>query len=326
VRFARHNALYAAADAEALARYATAKEWWFDEEYQIERFVRQLEGKRFLGETFPLYWPNLGPNVFAACFGCELKFGEVTSWAEPILEDYSADVALDWQSEYRVQLDNLTRRALEQADGRFFVGYTDLHPGIDWMAALRGTERLLFDLYDDPEPVKAILSAGTSDFLAFYDHYDRMLKEAGQPSISWMEIPSQGRMHIPSCDFATMISPAHFREFVFPVLYDECLAMTHNVFHMDGKGVARHLDAILELPNVQAIQWVQGVADDAPILQWTPLIQRIQDAGKSVVVDLTVQELEPFMDNIRPEGILVCLASESEEQEREILRRLLTWK
>lgn len=61
--------------------------------------------------------------------------------------------------------------------------------------------------------------------------------------------------------------------------------MTHNIFHMDGKGVAHHMDAILELPNVQAIQWVQGVADDMPIMQWTPLIQKIQAAGKSVVVD-----------------------------------------
>ena len=81
-----------------------------------------------------------------------------------------------------------------------------------------------------------------------------------------------------------------------------------NIFHLDGRGVARHLDAILELPNVNAIQWVQGVGLDQPILQWTPLIRKIQAAGKSVVVDLTVQELEPFIDAVAPEGILLCLA------------------
>ncbi len=325
VRFSRHNALYADADAAAQARYGERKEWWFDAEYQMERFLRGLAGKRFLGETFPLFWPNLGPNVFAGCYGTPLIFGEVTTWAEPMLTDYAQPPLLNMQSEYVAKLDELTNLALEQAPGRFLVGYTDLHPGIDWLAALRGTEPLLYDLYDNPDDVEALLAANTADFLTFYDHYDALLKAHNQPSVSWMEIPSFGRMHIPSCDFATMVSPRHFRQYIWPSLAAECVAMTHNVFHMDGKGVAHHLDAILELPNVQAIQWVQGVADDLPIMQWVELIAKIQKAGKSVVVDLQLDELDPFMDAIRPEGILICVSTESEEQEHDVLRKLGKW-
>ena len=149
VRFSRHNALYEDADAIAQARYGARKDWWFDAEYQVNRFLQGLGDKRFLGETFPLFWPNLGPNVFAGCYGCPLLFGDVTTWAEPILADYAQAPALDWQSEYLAKLDELTNLALEQAPGRFLVGYTDLHPGIDWLAALRGTEPLLYDLYDN---------------------------------------------------------------------------------------------------------------------------------------------------------------------------------
>jgi hypothetical protein len=103
-------------------------------------------------------------------------------------------------------------------------------------------------------------------------------------------------------------------------------SMTHNIFHVDGKGVARHIDLILELPNLQAIQWVQGVGDDLPIMQWVPFIRRVQAAGKSVVVDLTRAELEPFIEAVRPEGILLCLASDDEADERAVLQRLLKWK
>lgn len=325
VRFSRHNALFADADATAQARYRERKEWWFDAEYQIERFLRGLENKRFLGETFPLFWPNLGPNVFAGCYGCPLVFGDVTTWAEPILTDYAQPLALNWQSEYLAKLDELTNLALEQAPGHFLVGYTDLHPGIDWLAALRGTEQLLYDFYDNAEDVERLLSSNPADFMAFYDHFDTLLKAHAMPSVSWMEIPSFGRMHIPSCDFSTMVSPRHFRQYIWPGLAAECLAMTHNVVHMDGKGVAHHLDAILELPNVQAIQWVQGVADDLPIMQWTPLIQKIQAAGKSVVVDLQLEELAPFMAEVRPEGIFVCVATESEAQEHDVIRKLEQW-
>ena len=63
-----------------------------------------------------------------------------------------------------------------------------------------------------------------------------------------MEIPSFGKMHIPSCDFASMIATRHFREFSLPQLQVELRGMDHNVYHVDGKGVARHLDVVLSLP------------------------------------------------------------------------------
>jgi hypothetical protein len=94
---------------------------------------------------------------------------------------------------------------------------------------------------------------------------------------------------------------------------------------VDGKGVARHIDLILELPKLNAIQWVQGLGADTPIMQWVPLIKRIQAAGKSVVVDLTHAELEDFIAAVRPEGILLTMASEDEEEERAILKRVSQW-
>ncbi len=82
-----------------------------------------------------------------------------------------------------------------------------------------------------------------------------------------MGIPSYGRMHIPSCDFANLISPAMVRQFGLPILQRKVRTMTHNVFHVDDKRIARHLDTILSVPEVHAIQWVQGVGDDQPIMQ-----------------------------------------------------------
>ena len=86
--------------------------------------------------------------------------------------------------------------------------------------------------------------------------------------------------------------------------------MERVIFHMDGKGVANHLDTLLAEPGIRAIQWVQGVGEDEPILQWIPLIKRIQSAGKSVVVDLKPKELEAFMAQVSPEGIFLCIAAE----------------
>jgi len=164
-----------------------------------------------------------------------------------------------------------------------------------------------------------------------YDHFDAMLKAGKQLSVSWMGIPSFGRMHIPSCDFSALISPTMFEEFCLPVLRREVQTMTHNIFHVDGRGVARHIDMILDVPEVHAIQWVQGVGDDypimqwvPPIMQWVPFIKRVQTRAP-IIVDLDKRDLDDFMDAVEPEGIFLWVATESEAEERDILRKVTRW-
>lgn len=327
VRFSAHNSYMNEKD-ETVYKWKNLEEKWFDCEYQIDRYIQSIEKKPFLGETFPVYFPNLGPNVFASFYGSRLQFGEETSWAQPVINEWSEinNLKLDMQCVYMKKIEEMTKYALERCDGRFMVGYTDLHPGLDCVAAWRDTQSLLFDFYDEPGYVKSAVDLAYKDFQMIYDHFDAILKSKGQLSVTWMGIPSFGKMHIPSCDFSSMISPDQFIEFCLPKLKEEVLPMTHNIFHLDGKDVARHLDVILEVPEIQAIQWVQGLGKDAPIMQWIPLIKKIRSAGKSVVVDLLPSELEEFISAISPEGLLLCLPSDDREEQEAILKRVERWQ
>ena len=327
VRFARHNELYDQLDESALS-WPSLKDRWFDTEYQLKKDISAMEKKTFLGETFPVFWPNLGPNVIAAACGCPYVFGEVTAWAEPVLTELvegGSFPVFNLQSEYFKKLDEMTDAALDLAKDRFWVGYTDLHPGVDLCAAIRGMQSLLLDIYENPEMLHAMIKNYYEDFFKLYDHFDVKLKSRGHPSVTWMNIPSFGKMHIPSCDFSSMISDEQFIEFAMPGLVDECLHMDHNVFHVDGKGVARHLDQILTLPKLNAIQWVQGMGLDQPILQWIPLIKKVQSKGKGIVLDLRIDELEAFIAEVSPKGLYLCIASNSTEEEKAILKRLEKW-
>jgi hypothetical protein len=69
---------------------------------------------------------------------------------------------------------------------------------------------------------------------------------------------------------------------------------------------------------------VQGVGDDYPILQWIPLIKEIQ-AKKPVIVDLQKHELEPLMEQVKPEGIFLWIATATEAEELAIIKRLEKW-
>ncbi len=324
IRFMAHNAFVE----EAQAAYPSddIRDRWFDAEFQVETFIQSIRGKTFQGETFPVFWPNLGPEVYAAFYGAQLEYGDVTSWSIPAVRDWDdmARLKLDKQNTYFKKLEDMTRIALERCAGQFMVGYTDLHPGVDCAAAWRDPQQFCLDLIENPDQAAQLIEIAIANFEAIYDHFDALLKAHQQLSVSWMGIPSFGRMHIPSCDFSTMISPQMFEQFCLPVLRREVKTMTHNVFHIDGRGVARHRDTILSVPEVHAIQWVQGVGDDLPIMQWVPLIKDIQ-ARKPIIVDLNKSELDDFMAAIRPEGIFLWVASDDEEEERALLKRVEKW-
>lgn len=270
VRFYKHNAQYEAGEPLDRARWSSLEQRWVDVEYQIESFERSLDGQVFHAETFPVFWPNLGPNVYSAFYGGRLEFAEVTSWYEPVVSDLDdlsplqRDFSRLPDNVYFQRLEALTRAALARGAGRYLVGYTDYHPSLDCVAAWRGVQSLCLDLAMAPEKLQPLLELSIREFQHIYGHFDAILKAGRQPSVTWLGIPSFGRLHIPSCDFASMISTRHFTEFSLPLLRREMAGMTENIYHVDGKGVAQHLDALLALPEIHAIQWVQGLGQDWP--------------------------------------------------------------
>jgi hypothetical protein len=326
IRFAAHNAEFSYEKLTEGRKWPTLKDRWWDTEFQIELFEHQVENSVYNAETFPTFWPNLGPEVYTAFYDVELEYKEVTSYSIPIIKDWAQldDIKLNLNNPYFKKIEELTYAGLERGKGKYLVAYTDLHPGLDCAAAFRDPQQLCLDFILDPDYVKRLIDISSRDFMTIFNHFDDILKKYKLPSLGWMGTPSFGKTHIPSCDFAAMISPEMFEEFVLPGLQDEVRQMTHNVFHLDGKGVANHVDFILAMPEINAIQWVQGMGDDLPIMQWVPFIQKIQAAGKSVVVDLQVSELEPFMREVNPKGIMLCINAHPSIQP-EIIKKVEKW-
>lgn len=330
IRFSMHNAQYDISEALDLTRWKNLKDRWFDAEYQVDKFIKSIEGQTFPAETFPVFWPNLGPEIYAAFFGVELEYGEITSWAKPAIADINDEVqneTLQFSTDnpYYKKIQELTDLALEKNQKQYIVGETCWCPGIDCIAAWRDPQALCMDLIMSPEEIKKFLARCTNPFQKLFDDYSDKMKTFGQPYVGWMAIPSVKTCHISQTDFANMISPDFFKEFCLPYLKQEISNTEHNIFHMDGKGVANHIDYLLELDDLHAIQWAQGVGDDAPIMQWVPLIRKIQQAGKSVVVDLLPEELDDFMEAVRPEGIFLCISADQKDYQ-DIIRHIEKWR
>lgn len=325
VQFHRHDM---SLKIDKASGWDSLKARWFDSEYQVTRYIDSIEGRNFLAESFPVFWPNLGPDVFAAFYGIELDYTEDSSYAihskEPI-PDLTDRLVFSKENGYFKKLEEMTELALEMSEERYFVGYSDFQPGFGAVAAWRNPESLCLDIIMEPDGVKQMLEIATQDFQHIFDHFHHLLKKKNQPSINWMEIPTYGKFHVPSCDFAALISEEDFIEFNLPLLQEEVKKMDYNVFHLDGPGVARHIDPILAINEIDAIQWVQGAGNSNPIEQWKPLIRKIQSAGKSVVVMLQPGELTGFMSDMKPEGIMLCIPSSGQEPEQHMLKQISKW-
>jgi hypothetical protein len=329
VRFNRKDSYFDRIDIEIAERdISSRRSWILNPEEQVDFFESSLNGIRILGESFPIYTAYMGPQVYAAFYGSELDYAGNGSWVKPIIESFNDidNIQLDMDNEYFQTLEKMTQLGIEKGKGKFLTGQPPLSPGLDCMAAWRGVEQLCVDMATNPHEVKRMGQRSISDFAGIYDHFDNLIRQSHGLSVNWMGLPTTSRTHIPTYEFAALISPEMFIQFGLPLIQEEVKGITHNIFLVDGKEIARHLDAVLSVPEIDALQWVQGMGKDAPIMQWTPFLKKFQEIKMPVVVSLKVDELERFMDVMAPQGLFLWFDTQDEQEELDILRRLKSWK
>jgi len=82
--------------------------------------------------------------------------------------------------------------------------------------------------------------------------------------------------------------------------------MGRAVFHLDGPGAARHIDALLEVPDIQAIQFAPGTGTPSA-LAWVHMFHRIQQRGRSLLVVSPPEEVIALCEALRPEGLGILI-------------------
>jgi hypothetical protein len=310
-------------------QHATLRERWMDVDYVVECADISAANTYWAGDSLPVAWPNLGPEALTACMGAELTFGETTSWSVPALHDW-ADIPklkLDPNSVYLRTLLDMLRLMLQVGKGKYVVGLTDIHPGADLAASFRDPHQLCVDLIDSPGQVRALNAQLYHSFFEFYELQRKVLLDAGQTlTTSWLPLyVPDGRYYIPSCDFSIMISTAMYRDFFLPEILAEIDWLDRSIYHLDGPGALRHLDTLLDIKKLDAIQYVYGDGA-APASRWIEVYKKIQQAGKRIHVSITPDEVDFFIDNLAPEGVMLALSADSVDEADAILRKVEKWR
>jgi hypothetical protein len=311
-----------------LSGHASARARWMDAAYQAELALANVKNCEFLGDTLPAVFPNLGPDLFAAMYGCELEFGDYgTSWSVPNLHDWKDvdSIRFDWDSPYLKKLHEMTDALLDVGKGKFIVGMTDWHPGGDCVAAFRDPQNLAADMIEHLDEVKALLNRIEKDYIQAYDVFYHKLRAAGQPITSWLTLMHDGRYYIPSNDFSIMVSKRMFDEVFLPGIRRECQFLERSIYHLDGPGAIRHLDSLLEISELNAIQFVPGSGNEG-FERWIGLYQKIQKAGKGIEVICDLSEIERVTETLDPHGVFLYVGGVPDREAGErLVKRLEKW-
>jgi len=313
-------------DIPALEVPADLPSRWTLAEYRINVAEREMASAHYLGEAFPYLDTHIGPGSLALFLGSEPIFAETTVWYQPCIPDEGLCKPLEfdagnkwWKSQVR-----LVEEGVRHSRGRYLVSMPDLIEGLDTLSSLRGNERLLLDLRRRPGSVHEKLSEINGLYFRYFDELREIISDdAGGNCFSAFRIWGPGRTAKLQCDFSAMISPAMFKEFVAPYLEEQCERLDYAVYHLDGTDCIRHLDALLDISGLKAIQWTpQSGRPGTGSATWFEMYKRILGAGKSLLLlDVEPHDVEPLFHSIGTKGVLMATTARTADEARNLLQR-----
>jgi len=290
----------------------------------VDRWDYDLSACEYLGDGFPNIWPNFGPGVMAAFMGANLECTADTCWFNPVRDSGISELRFEYNpdNEWYRHVRNLSKAADERWQGTVQVSMTDLGGNLDILSTFRPSEKLLLDLYDNPEAVEKRTWEA-------HELWWRYFNELAQDTPSnpgytaWAPIFSETTYYMLQCDFCYMISPEMFDEFVKPELAATCRKLDNPFYHLDGVGQLPHLDSLLSIPELKGVQWIPGAGKGSEA-EWPEVYRKIHDAGKLIQLFGGIEALDAVAEQIGTAKGIVTLAwgnvSEREKYEAALKR------
>jgi hypothetical protein len=293
----------------------------------LKKFAANVENTWYGGESIPFFECSLGPDQFAAFLGGKITFSDEagTAWVKPFWNDDYDENAVQFDESPGGNFTRLMKfisDAVEFADGRFLISMPDYHTNMDALMSARSSEALCMDLVEDPERVERVLKKVTPLFKRVVDSAAGAGQMDRNGYIGWIPTYSEGKFAVIQCDFSIMVSPEMTKRFIVPALEYESSCLEHCIYHYDGPGALTHLDEILSIKDIDAIQWVPGAGQPRTI-EWMDILKKMQNAGKGLwLYDWSVQEIKEHFKELDPRGLFFSVDAESREEGEELLNYL----
>ena len=297
---------------------------WFDPEWRAEYLDWYVAHSSMKADMLPVANTQLGPGSLAAILGGVFEGGDDTIWIHPdpnYTDDIKFDINDPANKNWQLHKD-LLRACKKKAKGNYYVGMPDLMEGMDVLAAMKGTDKVLLDTVMQPEVLERQMQQINDIYFQVFDELYDIIREGDEMAFCYFSSWAPGKMTKLQSDISTMISVEDYRRFVQPFIRQQCQKIDYTLYHLDGVGAMHHLPALLEIEELNAIQWTPGVGEpQGGSPKWYDLYKKILAGGKSIMACwVTLDELRPLLDNIGGDGVHIEMDFHNEDEVEKALR------
>lgn len=279
--------------------YESLEDKYFNAEKMVKRYRQYCKNHIFLGESFPNMSVDFGPGSLAGYIGSNIVFNKDTVWFEELngeLKDISFDPENSW---YKKHL-KLIKDCRNLAGNDFLICIPDLMENIDVLSSLRGAQNVIFDMMDEPRKVEKWIDQITKCYPKYYDSfYDVVEDEYGGSAYTVFQIYGSGKTVKLQCDFSAMMSPDNFKDFIVDSLQKQGEKLDNVLYHLDGPDAIKHVDALMKIDEIDALQWTSGdYGPDGTLEEWDVIYDKVRNAGKSLWIKIYSGEYEDWIKNV----------------------------
>jgi hypothetical protein len=273
----------------------------------------QMANSAFYLDTLPIIYADYGPGSLAMFLGSKPGFEKDTIWFYPTMQDELepeklAPLTFDANNDWFKIITATLQKNVDMGRGKYLTACPDLVENLDILASLRDAQTLLMDMIERPDWVKEKVFEINQVWIEAYSRIYDIIKDEDGSSAFWaFGLWAPGTTAKVQCDASSMFSPEMFKEFAVPVLTEQCEWLDYSMFHLDGHQCICHLDHLLEIDALDAIEWTPDpMVPSGGSSEWYPMYKRILEAGKSIqAIEVKHDEIKPLLDAIGPKGVYI---------------------
>lgn len=304
---------------------------WTDIEYLCKLNEFRMQTTFFGGEALPVWNAGYpGWDTIQSYLGAPVDLKEHTGWVHPIvdkefLEDYDFhQLKIEEENKWWKFSQNIHEIAVWESKGKSLPGIQDLGSSGDSIASLRGSEKLLIDLVECPDYVREFDQYLMKIWIEVYEKLYSVTKEGAEGSTHWFKIWAPGKSFPVQNDFSYMISPKMFIDIFIPTIEMQLEYLDYSVYHVDGAQAFVHVDALCDLPRLNALQILPGEGKPSPLC-YMDVLKKVQAKGKNLHISLKTNEIETALSELSARGLFIDAFCESEEEAAYYLKMMSVW-
>lgn len=298
---------------------------WMNEGYLLTSAIKRLEEDNLAGEAVPAAYHFMAGTT-AGCNG-NLHFHEGGISIRPSMT--SMDQPVNWHpgpnDPWRLKIEAIFNRLLDEAPGRFIVPYPDQYPPVDLLNMIRGNEAMLLDMALVPEQCDARLQELRAMYVENFEHFRRLIdaRQGDVGCVSWTGVWRRQFFKCAQADVAAMISPEMFERFVLPEL--DQLGERYGHLHFHTCGYKQHLELCLSRPYIKVIQYSCSLKEPPNGPAHLEFYRRVQKARRCLDIEVASGHVEFLIRHLRPEGLRIATRVNTVAEAEDLLANAVRW-